>query len=96
MPELVSIPIAIFDMIMEYTQPNMKLLMDRAEVVSRIFKEYEHWNIKVDDVIVITEGKPSEQGVKFKIPSRRTSFFFGAAHCALTREDANIGGYRSS
>lgn len=89
MPELVSIPIALFDMVMEYTRPNMKLLMDRIKVVDQLFLGFERWQIKVDDVEIITEGKPSEQGIKFKIPSMRTSFSFGAAHCRLTRDDAD-------
>jgi hypothetical protein len=89
MPELVTIPIAIFDVVMDYTQPNMKLLMDRIKVVDRLFAGYKPWKIKVDDVEIISEGKPSEQGIKFKIPSKRTSFFFGAASCRLTRDDAD-------
>jgi hypothetical protein len=89
MSQLVSIPIAIFDMAMEYTRPNMKLLIDRIRVVDNLFENYRRWDIKVDDVEVITEGKPSEQGVKFKIPSTRTSFFFGAGQCRLTRDDAD-------
>ena len=38
---------------------------------------------------MIKEGKPSEQGVKFKLPKRRTSFFFGPVNCRLIWDDAN-------
>ncbi len=33
MPELVTIPIAIADVIIEYAQPSMTLLMDRIKIV---------------------------------------------------------------
>jgi hypothetical protein len=89
MPELVTIPIAIFEITVEYTRPNMKLLVDRAEVVEHLFEAFTPWKIKIDDTEVIQEGKPSEQGVKFKIPAKRTSFMFGAGSCKLTRDDAN-------
>jgi hypothetical protein len=89
MPVLVTIPIATFDMAMEYTAPSMKLIMDRANVVDQLFRGFREWDIKVDDVEVITEGKPSTQGIKFKIPSKRTAFFFGAGLCRITRDDAN-------
>ncbi len=89
MPELVTIPIAIFEIAIEYANPEMKLVMDRAKVVDHLFRAFKSWNIKVDDVEVIQEGKPSEQGVKFKLPLKRTSFFFGASACKLVRDDAD-------
>jgi hypothetical protein len=89
MPELVTIPIALFEIIIEYARPNMKLLVDRAKVVDQLFEVFSAWNVKVDDVEVITEGKPSDQGVKFKIPTKRTSFMFGAGSCKLNRDDAD-------
>jgi hypothetical protein len=89
MPELVTIPIAIFEVIVEYTRPNMKLLVDRAKVVEQLFEAFTPWNIKIDDTEVIQEGKPSEQGIKFKIATQRTSFMFGAGSCKLTRDDAD-------
>jgi hypothetical protein len=89
MSEVVSIPIAIFELVVEYARPNMKLLLDRAKVVDRLFEAFGPWNIKIDDVEVIQEGKPSDQGVKFKIPAKRTSFMFGAGSCKLNRDDAD-------
>ena len=89
MPEIVTIPIALFEIIIEYVRPNMKLLVDRANVVDQLFEVFSQWNVKVDDVEVITEGKPSDQGVKFKIPSKRTSFTFGAGSCKLNWDDAD-------
>ena len=88
MPELVTIPIAIVEIAIEYANPSMKLLVDRAKVVDQLFRAFKPWDIKVDDVEVLQEGKPSEQGVKFKLPLKRTSFFFGAAVCKLVRDDA--------
>lgn len=88
MPHLVTIPIAILDITVEYSRPNMRLLVDRANVVDRLFQAFTEWKVKVDDVEVITEGKPSDQGIKFKIPAKRTSFMFGAGSCKLNRDDA--------
>jgi hypothetical protein len=89
MPHLVTIPIALFEVIIEYARPNMKLLVDSAKVIDQLFESFSPWNVKVDDVEVITEGKPSDQGVKFKIPTKRTSFTFGAGSCKLNRDDAD-------
>jgi hypothetical protein len=89
MPELVTIPIAMFEIVVEYTRPNMKLLVDRAQVVDKLFEAFTPWKITVDDTEVIQEGKPSDQGIKFKIPTKRTSFMFGAGSCKLTRDDAD-------
>jgi hypothetical protein len=89
MPELITIPIAIVDITMEYVRPNLRLLMDRMKVVDQLFDRYRPWDIQVDDVEVITEGKPSEQGIKFKISKRRTSFFFGSSRCRLTWDDSD-------
>jgi hypothetical protein len=89
MPELVTIPISLVEIIIEYQRPNMKLLVDRAKVVDQLFEVFSAWNVKVDDVEVISEGKPSDQGTKFKIPTKRTSFMFGAGSCKLNKDDAN-------
>jgi hypothetical protein len=89
MPELVTIPIAVVEVTVEYERPSIKLLVDRAKVVDSLFEAFRPWNIRVDDVDVITTGKPSEQGVKFKMPAKRTSFFFGAALCELVRDNAD-------
>ncbi|HZY72178.1 MAG TPA: hypothetical protein VFE22_03615 [Edaphobacter sp.] len=88
MPELITIPIAIVEIAIEYANPSMKLLVDRAKVVDQLFRAFKPWDIKIDDVEVLQEGKPSEQGVKFKLPLQRTSFFFGAAVCKLVRDNA--------
>jgi hypothetical protein len=89
MPELVTIPIAVIEMTVEYDSPSMKLIMERANVVDQLFKSFQKWGIRIDDVDVITEGKPSEQGIRFKLPLKRTSFFFGAGGCKLVRDDAS-------
>ena len=89
MPELVTIPIAILEVVIEYHSPSMKLMMDCANVVDQLFKSFGRWDIKIDDVEVIAEGKPSEQGVRFKLPLKRTSFFVGAGGCKLVRDDAS-------
>ena len=96
MPELVTIPIAIFETSIEYANPSMTLLVDRAKVVDRLFRAFKPWNINVDDVEVIQEGKPSEQGVKFKLPLKRTSFFFGGDASSLIKNKRFLSSARQS
>jgi hypothetical protein len=44
------------------------------------------WNIDVNEVDPIIKGKPSEQGIKIKLPEKRVTFFFGPSGCIFTRE----------
>lgn len=48
-----------------------------------------HGISQFDDTDVIQIGKPSDQGVKFRIPGKRASFFFSAAACRFTRDSTN-------
>jgi len=89
MTEPVSIPISIFDVTIEFVKPNLRLAMDRANIVEELFDRFSRWGISVDDLDVIKDGKPSEQGVKFKLPGRKTTFFFGPSFARLTWDDAN-------
>ena len=89
MPEIVKIPIAIFEVEMEYTGPDLKMWLDRANVVQAVYKALQPWGLKVDDVEILTTGKPSEQGIRFKIPQRTASFFFGPANCRFTRDNTS-------
>jgi hypothetical protein len=89
MPEIVTTPISYFEVVIEYSEPNIQLSLDRAAVVQAIFSALKPWNITVDDVEVIQTGKPSEQGIKFKVPEKKSSFFFGPASCKFTRDDTD-------
>jgi hypothetical protein len=89
MPELVTIPISYFEVTFDFENPSIKLWLDRAEAVQAMFSALKPWDIFVDDVDAITTGKPSEQGVKFKLPAKRSSFFFGPALCKFTRDATN-------
>jgi hypothetical protein len=89
MPERVAIPISYFEVVLEYAEPNLQLAMNRAAAVQAIFSALKPWNITVDDVEVIQTGKPSEQGIKFKIPEKKASFFFGPASSKFTKDDAD-------
>ncbi|MBB5057739.1 hypothetical protein HDF16_002445 [Granulicella aggregans] len=89
MPELVTIPISYFEVTFDFEDPSIKLWLDRAEVVQAMFTALKPWDIDVDDVDAITTGKPSEQGVKFKLPAKRSTFFFGPALCKFTRDATN-------
>jgi hypothetical protein len=89
MSELVSIPVAVVEVTIDYVSPKLKLLMDRANVVTRLFELFAKWDITTDDMEVVKKGKNSEQGVRFKLPSKNTSFFFGANWCKLTLDSAS-------
>lgn len=88
MPEFVEIPIAYFELVIEYERPYIKNLLDRSRIVESLFDALRPWDVGVDDIEVISEGKPSEQGIKFKIPRKQISFFFGSASCKLTKDGA--------
>lgn len=89
MPEIIVTPVSYFEMLMDYQEPNIQLWLDRAAVVQAIFRALKPWNINVDNVEIITTGKPSEQGLKFRIPEKRVSFFFSPALCKFTKDNAD-------
>src|SRR5258708_31614613 len=89
MPELVSIPISYFEATFKYREPNVMLWLERANVVQALFRALKAWNIDVDDVEIITVGKPSEQGLKFKLPRKQVVFFFSATLCKFSKDNAD-------
>jgi hypothetical protein len=90
MAEIVTTPMSFFEALIEFERPNFNLLsLERVVVVQSLFEAFSKWNIRVDDMEVITTGKPSEQGIKFKIPAKLASFFFTASACRFTRDNTN-------
>lgn len=89
MPEIVTTPMSYFEVLIEYERPNVKLWLDRAAVVQALFDAFARWNVKVDDVDILTSGKNSEQGIKFRLPEKRVSFFFSPAECRFTRDSTS-------
>ncbi len=89
MPESVTTPISYFEVEMEYTQPDIKMWLDRVNIVQALYAVLQPWNVTVDDVEILQSGKPSEQGIKFKIPQKLSSFFFGPAYCKFTRDSTD-------
>lgn len=89
MPEIVVIPISFFEATFDYKEPNIMLWLDRAVVVQALFSALKPWNIAVDDVEIITTGKPSEQGLKFKLPQKQVSFFFSPTLCRFSKDNAD-------
>ena len=89
MPEKVTIPIAFLEYSAEFERPLLPALMDRARIVQAIFDALTPWGMEIDNVEPITTGKPSHQGVNFKLPEKKVVFFFGAASCKFTKDDAN-------
>jgi hypothetical protein len=75
MPEIVTTPMSYFEALIEYERPSIRLWLERSTVIQAIFDAFAPWNIDVDDVDVLTTGKNSEQGIKFRLPEKRVSFF---------------------
>jgi hypothetical protein len=89
MPEIVVIPISFFEATFDYKETNVMLWLDRAAVVQALFAALKPWHVAVDDVEIITTGKPSEQGLKFKLPQKQVSFFFSPTLCRFSKDNAD-------
>ncbi|MGA2425166.1 MAG: hypothetical protein ABSG07_14280 [Terriglobales bacterium] len=89
MPELISIPLSFFEATFPYKEPNVRLWLDRATVVQDLFTALKPWHIDVDNVEIITTGKPSEQGLKFKLPEKQIAFFFSPTLCRFSKDNAD-------
>jgi hypothetical protein len=88
MPAEITIPISVFEVTVQYQKPNIRLLAERAGVIEELFAAFAPWNPKLDDMEVLTAGKPTEQGVQIKIATQTASFFFGASHCKFVKDSA--------
>src|ERR1700685_1007885 len=89
MPEIVTTPMSYFEVLVEYERPNLKLWLDRAAVVQALFEAFAKWNVKVDDVDIVSTAKNSEQGIKFRLTEKQVSFFFSPAACRFTRDNTS-------
>lgn len=89
MPEKVTIPIAFFEYTANFARPILEALMDRARIVQAVYDALTPWKMKIDDIEPITTGKPSEQGVNFRLPDKKVLFFLGADSCRFLKTDAN-------
>jgi hypothetical protein len=86
MPHLVTIPMSYFEAQIQFERPNLRLWLDRTDVTQALFDAFAKWGVNVDNVELISTGKPSEQGIKFMLPQKKASFFFSPASCAFTRD----------
>ncbi len=89
MAEIVTTPISYFEALIEFERPNIRLWLDRADVVQALFDVFAQWNVQLDDVEILNTGKNSEQGTKFRLPEKRVTFFFSPAACKLTRDSSS-------
>jgi len=89
MPEIITTPVSYFEALIEYERPNLKLWLDRSAVVQALFDAFAPWNADVDNIDILTTGKNSEQGIKFRLPEKRVSFFFSPAGCRFTRDSTS-------
>ena len=87
MPELVTIPISYFELVVEYERPEWKLWADRGSVIEAIFDSLKPWNPNIDDVEFLNSGKTSEQGVNLKLPLKRVSLFFSPVSYRFTQQN---------
>jgi hypothetical protein len=88
MAEQITIPISVFEVSIAYKRPFLSVWLNRGTIVQALFDTFQPWGVNVDDIEPITAGKPSEQGVKFKLPLHKITFFFGPAGCKFTKETA--------
>lgn len=88
MAELVTIPISYFEYLVEYEAPDLRLLGDRAALIQAIYEVLKPLGLGIDDIEPKTTGKPSEQGVNYKLPLKKVSIFVGPSYCRFTRDDA--------
>lgn len=75
MPAEITIPISSFELTVRYEKPNIRLMEERAGPVQELFAAFAPWSPQLDDVEVLTAGRPTEQGVRLKIASQNASFF---------------------
>jgi hypothetical protein len=86
MPELVTIPLSFFELVLPFQRPDLKVWVERAAIFQTIFEALKPWDPNIDDLEPISTGKPSEQGFTLKLPLKRIAFFFGPASCRFTRD----------
>ena len=87
MAETITIPVAIFEVTIDYERPALSIWSERrALIVQQIFEALMPWNPDVDDIEIRQTGKLSEQGVNFKLPVKLASFFFGPSFCRFTQD----------
>lgn len=86
MAELVKIPIAVFEIEADYARTDFRVWTQSSLILQGIFDALRQWEPSVDDVEIVTMGKNSDQGVKFKLPLKRVSIFFGPTRCKFTRD----------
>jgi hypothetical protein len=86
MPELVTVPVSFVEILIDFERPDIRIWLDRATIVQDVFDALRPWNADVDDIEPVTTGRPSEQGVTFKLPLKRILFFVGSAYCRFTRD----------
>jgi hypothetical protein len=89
MPEQATVPNAYFEVNMDYVLPSAKVLTERPKLIQAMFSAFKQWEPSIDDMEVITTGKPSEQGVKLKIPAKAVGFFVGIAACKFSRDNTS-------
>jgi hypothetical protein len=89
MPEPVTIPISRFEYRSDFAKPDIGLLIDRKTLVQAIFESLLPWGLNIDGVEALTKGKTSEQGVKFMLPEKKTTLFFGADHFTYANDDSD-------
>ena len=89
MPAAIAIPLSQIEITYTYDYPSIPLMTDRAELIHQLFEAFRPWKPDIDDLLVVNEGKVSEQGITIKAASERASFFVGVAYCRFTKNGVN-------
>lgn len=88
MAEQVKIPISTFELTVHYAKPVIQMLAARAPLVQALFDSFAEFQPNFDDLELVTTGKTSEQGIRFRIASQNISLFLGAMTCKFTKDGA--------
>jgi hypothetical protein len=89
MAAAITIPISVFELSISFEKLAITMLTaDRSQVVQALFDALAPWNPNIDEMEVLTTGKPSEQGIKLRLPANKVTLFFGATGCKFTKDAA--------
>jgi hypothetical protein len=80
MPEIVTTPISFFEALIEYERPNVLLWLERGSVVQALFDAFAKWNVRVDDVDILTAASPLNRALSSDCRKSGFRFFLAQLH----------------
>ena len=89
MPELVSIPLAYFEYTGQFERPVFAMWVNRVDVIQRVFDSMQSWGIDLENVEGLNEGKVKEQGVAFRLPSKKIKVTVNPAQLVFAKDQSH-------